>query len=40
MFGEEGAEVGVVKVRKQGFTMSLCPDPELSEPLLSSTAPP
>lgn len=40
MFGEEGAEVWVVKVRKPSFTRSLCPDPELSEPLLSSTVPP
>lgn len=31
---------GVVKVRKMIITRSLCPDPELSEPLLSSMAPP
>lgn len=40
VFGEEGAEVRVIKVGKLSITRSLCPDPELSEPLLSSTVPP
>lgn len=40
VFGEQGAEVRVIKVRKLSNTLSLCPDPEPSEPLLSSMTPP